>query len=245
MILGKNLIVLINNTPVAAAKSCTVTVSQEFIQVCAPTESRVLNKIPTTYDWSISVSGLVASSIEPNDLMDMLLLGTKVMLMFTDGSNQKRAGYAYVASCEESGSIGNLITFSVQFESNGPLYKYTTSTVSAFAEGSGHSFFTEDSSHVSYSEDSNYKICGASLVVSKPIVLMLKSTNPFVIYNAPFSDIKTNLTAGTMSNLDNLIISAGYDEELWIPLSSGVYSILESVYYNSEPKLQIIQFKEV
>jgi hypothetical protein len=244
MILGKNLIVSIDRTRVAAAKSCTISVSQEFIQVCAPTERRVLSKIPTTYDWSMSVNGLVASSTEPNNLMDLLLAGTRVMLTFTDGSNQKRAGYAYVASCEESGSIGSLTTFSVQFESDGPLYKYTTSTVAAFTEGIDHGFTVNDS-QVTYNNDRHFKICGASLVVSQPIILMLQSDNPYVIYNAPFSDIKDHLILDTMSELDSLILGAGQVDELWLNLSSGTYTILESVDYEMDPELQIVQFKEV
>lgn len=126
MILGKNLIVSIDGVAVAGSKSCQFQISQNFINVCSPTASRVLNKKPTTYDWSMSVDCLIPSSTLSVSLVDKLIAGTRVLLTFTDGSGQNRAGFAYVKSCEESGSIGSLAKFSASFEADGVLYKYTT-----------------------------------------------------------------------------------------------------------------------
>ena len=126
MTLGKNLIVSIDGVAVAGAKSCQFQISQNFINVCSPTASRVLNKKPTTYDWSMSVDCLIQSSTLSVSLVDKLIAGTRVLLTFTDGSGQNRAGFAYVKSCEESGSIGSLAKFSASFEADGALYKYTT-----------------------------------------------------------------------------------------------------------------------
>ena len=123
MILGKNLIVSIDGAPVAGAKSCQFKISQDFINVCSPSSSRTLNKIPTTYDWSASVDCLIPSSTLSVSLADKLIAGTQVLLTFTDGSGQNRAGFAYVKSCEESGAVGSLARFSASFESDGALYK--------------------------------------------------------------------------------------------------------------------------
>lgn len=125
MILGRNLIVSIDGVPVAGSKSCQFQISQNFIQACAPTEGRTKRKIPTDYDWSISVDCLIQISTMSVSMVDKLIAGTRVLLTFTDGSGQNRAGFAYVKSCNIGGSVGNLATFSASFESDGALYKYT------------------------------------------------------------------------------------------------------------------------
>ena len=138
MILGRNLIVSIDGVPVAGSKSCQFQISQNFIQACAPTNGRTKRKIPTDYDWSISVDCLIPSSTLSVSLVDKLIAGTRVLLTFTDGSGQNRAGWAYVKSCDEGGSVGSLATFSASFESDGALYKYTTYNNGTFAqEGQG------------------------------------------------------------------------------------------------------------
>lgn len=124
MILGRNLIVSIDGVPVAGSKSCQFQISQNFIQACAPTEGRTKRKIPTDYDWSISVDCLIPISTLSVSLVDKLIAGTRVLLTFTDGSGQNRAGFAYVKSCDEGGSVGSLATFSASFETDGELYKY-------------------------------------------------------------------------------------------------------------------------
>ena len=124
MILGRNLIVSIDGVPVAGSKSCQFQISQNFIQACAPTNGRTKRKIPTDYDWSMSVDCLIPSSTLSVSLVDKLIAGTRVLLTFTDGSGQNRAGFAYVKSCDEGGSVGSLATFSASFESDGALYKF-------------------------------------------------------------------------------------------------------------------------
>ena len=113
-----------NGTPIAGAKSCQFQISQDFLTACAPTASRTKQKIPTTYDWSMSVDCLLPNSNLSVDLTDKLIAGTLVLLTFTDKSGNNRAGYAYVKSCSESGSVGSLATFTASFEATGPLYKY-------------------------------------------------------------------------------------------------------------------------
>lgn len=138
MTLGKNLLVYIDGFAIAAAKSCQLSISQDFIQACSPDSGRVMEKIPNTYDWSISADCLVEDSTQPEDAINKLIEGTKVMLRFTDQSNQNRAGFAYIKSCNQSGAVGSLATFSISFESSGPLYRYReykAATISGLTEG--------------------------------------------------------------------------------------------------------------
>ena len=123
MIHGRNLIVSLDGVAIAGAKSCDIDIQQDFITACSPTYGRTMEKIPTTYDWGVSVGCLIPSSTLSVSLIDKLIAGTKCLLTFTDGSGQNRAGWVYVKDCKESGSVGSLATFSASFESTGPLYK--------------------------------------------------------------------------------------------------------------------------
>ena len=124
MIHGRNLIVALDGVAVAGAKSCSLQLSQNFIETCSPDSGRVHEKKPTTYDWSVSVDCLVSNSNLPVSLKDKLIAGTKCLLTFTDGDGDNRAGFVYVKSCDESGNIGSLATFKASFESTGALFKY-------------------------------------------------------------------------------------------------------------------------
>lgn len=124
MIHGRNLIVALDGVAVAGAKSCSLQLSQNFINTCSPDSGRVHEKIPTTYDWSVSVDCLIPNSNLPVSLKDKLIAGTKCLLTFTDGDGDNRAGFVYVKSCDESGNIGSLATFKASFEPSGALYKY-------------------------------------------------------------------------------------------------------------------------
>ena len=140
MILGKNLIVALDGVPVAGSKSCKLNVSQKFLEVCSPTEARVMDKVPTTYDWGISVDCLIPSSSLSVSLTDKLIKGAKCFITFTDGSGQNRAGFVYVKNCDEGGNIGSLATFSASFESSGALYKYSFLRPTAFTNSTDYGF---------------------------------------------------------------------------------------------------------
>lgn len=124
MIHGRDLIVALDGVAIAGAKSCKFNISQNFISTCSPTDGRVKDKHPTDYDWNVSVDCLVPSSNLSVALTDKLIAGTKCLLTFTDGSGQNRAGWVYVKSCDENGSVGSLASFSASFESTGALFKY-------------------------------------------------------------------------------------------------------------------------
>ena len=124
MILGRNLKVIIDGVQVAGAKSCEFDISQEFITACSPTNGRVLIKIPTTYDWSISVSCLLPSSAAAKGFVNKVRQGTKCEVRFMDTSLQRYKGDVYVKSVKQSGPIGGIATYSVQFESRGELQDY-------------------------------------------------------------------------------------------------------------------------
>ena len=184
MKLGKDLIVSIDGTTIAATKSCRFSISQNFLTVCSPDSGRAKGKVPTDYDWGISVDCLIPSSSLPKSLSDILINGTKVVLTFTDGSNQNRAGWAYVKSCEQSGSVGSLATFSASFESTGELYDCEIKRTEEFHEGQGVIMGISDGDVV-LSRD-QYNVYGVQISNADKVVLFTDD-DIVAITNAPFN----------------------------------------------------------
>lgn len=247
MIHGRNLIVSINGTAIAGAKSCSFEISQEFLKVCSPTASRVFDKIPTTYEWSMSVDCLIPSSSLPKNLTDLLIEGTKVLLTFSDGSNQMRAGYAYVKSCNQTGSVGSLAKFSASFDSSGELYNYNRYHVS---EWEGHEGgFKIDPKHegnLIFNNDRHYEIDGVQIALAKPTKLMTYySGGLLAVYKASYYDIKQAITNNNRQYLDEKLVYYTDVEKDTTNLPAGTYTILVSADYMDTPDPLILGFYSV
>lgn len=106
--------------PIAAAKSGDFDISQDFIKACAPNSGRTFQKIPTTYEWSVSSDCLMATSQYAKQLIDAVRNGTKYTLQFIV-CGFKVVGDVYVKSCRIQSSKGSLAKLAVSFESSGPL----------------------------------------------------------------------------------------------------------------------------
>ena len=84
MVQGRNLILALNNTAIAAAKSCSLKVQQNFIEACSPTSGRTKKKIPTDYLWDLSCDCLMAKGCwEAYSSATGLIRMTKEKLMET------------------------------------------------------------------------------------------------------------------------------------------------------------------
>ena len=209
MFIGKSLIISLDGTAIAAAKSCRVSVSQNFIQACSPTSGRVMTKIPTSYDWSISVDCLIANSAAPGTLINYLRSGKKFLLSFTDGAGQKFAGYAYVKSCEEAGSIGSLATFSASFESSDALFQYTETKAETFQDGEGVEITSTDTT-VTYefaSEQGNTK--GVAIRPVKAAKLYIVMDDSYAVYQMSFANVKANLHSQATATLNAALVGCG------------------------------------
>lgn len=227
---GRNLIVALDGVPVAAAKSCKINLSQNFINVCSPTEGRVLEKEPTTYDWSVSVDCLVASSDLPNNLIDILRTGTKCLLTFTDSSNQKRAGFVYVKACDEGGTVGSLATFSASFESSGKLYKYEQYTTQAFTEGA-NKIVKLDHGVVTITTSSGSQVYGAEIPTTHHSGTLYGFVSNWTAYSLNLSEAKTAISSNNADTLDDNHIGGGQSGSgtVTIPMLQRKYTILSQV----------------
>ena len=227
MIHGRNLIVSIDGTAIAGAKSCSLEISQEFLKVCSPTASRVFDKLPTTYDWSMSVDCLIASSSLPKHLTDLLIKGTKVLLTFSDGSDQRRAGYAYVKSCNQTGSVGSIAKFSASFESSGELLKYTQYTPLEFDEGAEWYLCITDN-HIDLSKDRHSSILGVGINVTKTSILFVNCDSPWGLTELSWNAAKESLAQdwGWQDIEHDEVACGDGDDVAYITLNPGNYTFL-------------------
>lgn len=229
MIHGRNLIVSIDGEPIAAAKSCNITVSQDFIQACSPTEGRVYAKIPTTYDWDISVDCLVLdNSVQVNGLMNKLIAGTKCLLTFTDGTNnQKRAGFAYIKSWNEGGNIGSLATLRASFESSGPLYTYTEYKTSEFQDGENFELIISGSSLTYNFASTQTSTYGVEITPAKNSLLYIAMDWIYAVYHETFANIKGLIHNESSSGLNDKLVAFGDTIGKVVALTAGYkYTIL-------------------
>lgn len=208
---GRNLIVALDGVAIAGAKTCSLQLSQNFIETCSPDSGRVHEKKPTTYDWSVSVDCLVPNSNLPVSLKDKLIAGTKCLLTFTDGDGDNRAGFVYVKSCDESGNIGSLATFNASFEPSGPLYKYTRYTPTSFSE-------SQNVALTIYNNTMIYEWRQGDGLVGVQITSyfgrnQLYIRNPYLVnwglYKAPFNTIKEYLFNSSSADLNSRLVNLG------------------------------------
>ena len=228
MIHGRNLIVTLDGYAIAASKNCALQLSQDFIQACSPTSGRVRNKIPTIYDWSVSVDCLIANSSMPMNLKDKLIAGTRCFLTFTDGNNERRAGFVYVKSCDESGTVGSLATFNASFESDGELYKYTKVVPQTFYEGRDIIMDVTSGGDIYLNQSQQDDLYLTSFVLLSGQKLYIEELVPdWIISTQSVSTIKQYVSNSDVQHLEEGVVKYGEGtSDEFISLSTGVYSLL-------------------
>lgn len=146
MIHGDDIIVTTNiggtQQPIAACKSGDLQLSHDFIKSCPPDQGTTFNKIPTTYDWSVSCNCLMSTCEYAKLILDAFRNGTELRLQFIV-MGWKVAGSVFVRSCDITATKNSLAKMSVSFEGSGPLVDDTSwdfingtlYTYSNFADG--------------------------------------------------------------------------------------------------------------
>ena len=130
MVQGRNLILALNNTAIAAAKSCSLKVQQNFIEACSPISGRTKKKIPTDYSWDLSCDCLMATPSYADSIVEMVKNGTMVTIQFYDLTlGMYRYGNAYVANATIDGSVGSLSKLSISLTGSEELNKLSWTNI--------------------------------------------------------------------------------------------------------------------
>lgn len=120
MIHGENLTLSLNGTIIAAAKSCSLKFDQSLLEVASPVSGADMMYTPTKCGWSISTDGLCTTM----KYMDSLLWKrtTKYTIAFCDSDLRMTfTGDCYIKSIAISGSIGKIVTYSIELQGSGVL----------------------------------------------------------------------------------------------------------------------------
>ena len=143
MILGKNLILAINGSPLAAARSCNIQQSQSFIQVASPTAARWKQVVPEALEWSISADCLIGTFDAYNTLDQAWRNGTELTIRYYDSEyNCNKTGTAYIADIRLEGSTGSLAKMSVQLQGSGELSEYAGTAIAlTFQAGTQQGYY--------------------------------------------------------------------------------------------------------
>lgn len=113
---GRDLIVSLNGTAIAAARSCDITVDDDMIEVTTPTSGRAKAYRAGRYGWTVDVSCLVLS---PN-----MVISNGQQLTFSckeAGSTNYLTGTVIRKGSKMTGTVGNLAQGSYSFIGTGPL----------------------------------------------------------------------------------------------------------------------------
>lgn len=231
MTLGRKLIVAIDGVAAAGAKSCNFGMSQDFIKACSPANGRVLTKIPTTYEWSLSCDCLVPNSNFANRAVDMIKEGTKCFVTFTDGQGFRRCGDAYIKSCDYAGSVGSLATFKVTFEPSGPLQTYLAPEPEPFTEGNGIELIAQGDSDFSLDESETLNTYGVGFTITKTAKVTVQSRANWAFINIPFdADTKAAVGHAETRPFDEKSKITGTGNKTF-QLTAGTYTILMTNQY--------------
>jgi len=233
MINGRDLILSINGTAVAASKSCKLDVQQNFIASCAPTSGRVKNKIPTDYTWSVSTDCLIADPTYADNILSTLIAGTAVVLRFYDQQlRMRRTGSAYISSVSVGASIGSISTLSVAFEGSGALTGFTEETVSLTDateyENKRIIAITNPATGVTTYQIGNYSglnLYAKSIVADMPCRMKVVRTSGSG-YIIAADEATTQSLVSNNSDITNLIKIKGTSSTSYITLPAGAYTFI-------------------
>ena len=122
---GRNLIIKLGGTAIAAAKTCSVKVDAQTIEVSSPTDGQWEHCIAGRKSWLVSVGTLVIASTNSSTPLkdDVGRVGQTYTLSFecSELSNDKLQGSALCKTFDVQGNVGALAQGNFTFQGSGPL----------------------------------------------------------------------------------------------------------------------------
>ena len=131
---GRSLGVFKNNTLVAYAKSCSLSLKANVMDITSKDSTLWANNLTTTKDWTVTVDGLVAldSSANAVMLMDILTAGSSFTVKFATHTSGTRTsgdkyyyGTSYCIGCDLNAGMDEPTSFSASFQGTSHLYPVT------------------------------------------------------------------------------------------------------------------------
>ena len=122
MIHGRNLIIYLNGEAIAAAKSCTISMSLGDIEAASDTDGKAKTFLPTQKEWTVRCSTLVTSLTGHfANIGNTVRLSMVVCDWDKNPTPDRLTGEAIVTSANVTASVGNLVQGNFQFKGTGAL----------------------------------------------------------------------------------------------------------------------------
>ena len=119
---GRNLIIYADGVAIAAAKSCTVSMSIGDIEAASDTNGSAKTFLPTQKEWTVRCNTLVTSLTGHfANIGDTIRLSMAVCDWEKNPTTDRITGDAIVTSASITASVGNLVTGSFSFKGSGSL----------------------------------------------------------------------------------------------------------------------------
>ena len=121
MIHGRNLIIKVNGTAIAGARSCAINISGEEIEVANTTKDNWRVFITGREEWSVTCNHLLPASGTPLRSSKNMVNTTVTIRMESGRYGDVLTGQAIVKSWRTTGTLGNLAQGTFSFRGSGPL----------------------------------------------------------------------------------------------------------------------------
>ena len=121
MIHGRNLIIKVNGTAIAGARSCDINISGEEIEVARATQSKWREFLTGREEWSVTCNHLLPASGTPLRSSKNMVNTTVTIRMESGRYGDVLTGQAIVKSWRTTGTLGNLAQGTFSFRGSGPL----------------------------------------------------------------------------------------------------------------------------
>lgn len=118
---GRKLIIKVNGTAIAGARSCDINISGEEIEVANTTKDKWRVFITGREEWSVTCNHLLPASGTPLRSSAAMVNTTVTIRMESGRSGDVLAGQAIVKSWRTTGTLGNLAQGTFSFRGSGPL----------------------------------------------------------------------------------------------------------------------------
>lgn len=121
IVLGRNLIIKVNGTAIAGAKSCEINIQGEDIEVASATQQQWREFMSGRKTWTVSCSHLIPATGTPMR-SNAEMVNTRVTLLLQTGlENDILSGQAIVKQWSATGAVGALAKGSFSFQGTGQL----------------------------------------------------------------------------------------------------------------------------
>lgn len=124
MIKGRDLILYINDEPIACARNGQITIDTSFINVCSPVSGSAEEVLPTTVKWSASSDSLISDPQYVDMLTEIALTKQSCVLRFSLDGAGNRKGTCYISHIEQTGTVRNLAKCNIRLQGSSQLERY-------------------------------------------------------------------------------------------------------------------------